>query len=88
MLWVNLGLISLVVALTIGLVSVLQPQLAGVGRIFTTLSLQVGGVLVVTWFLVERGQSLARALPPPPAAEAALLIGYLLGFKPKRSPIA
>jgi ABC-type dipeptide/oligopeptide/nickel transport system permease component len=73
LIWVNLGLISLVVALAIGLVSVLQPQVAGVGRIFTTLGLQIGGVLVVTWFLVERGQTLARALPPPPEAEAAIL---------------
>jgi ABC-type dipeptide/oligopeptide/nickel transport system permease component len=73
LLWVNLGLVSLVAALAIGLVSVLQPQLAGVGRIFTTLGLQLAGVLVITWFLVERGQSLARALPPPPEAEAAIL---------------
>jgi peptide/nickel transport system permease protein len=72
-LWINLGLICLVVALAIGLVSVIQPQLAGVGRIFTTLGLQLAGVLIVTWFLVERGQSLAVSLPPPPEAEAAII---------------
>jgi ABC-type dipeptide/oligopeptide/nickel transport system permease component len=73
LLWVNLGLISLIAALAIGLASVLRPQIAAIGRIFSTLGLQVGGVLVVTWFLVERGQALASALPPPPEAEAAIL---------------
>jgi peptide/nickel transport system permease protein len=73
LIWVNLGLISLVAALAIGLVSVLRPQVAAIGRIFAGLGLQVSGVLVVTWVLVERGQTLARALPPPPAADAAIL---------------
>jgi hypothetical protein len=72
-LWVNLGLISLIAALAIGFASVLRPQAAGAGRIFSTLGLQISGVLVVTWFLVERGQTLARALPPPPEAEATIL---------------
>jgi ABC-type dipeptide/oligopeptide/nickel transport system permease component len=73
LLWVNLGLMSLVAALAIGLVSVIRPQTASIGRIFTTLGLQLAGVLIVTWFLVERGQSLAVTLPPPPEAEAAIL---------------
>lgn len=73
LLWVNLGLISLIAAVAIGLASVQQPQFAVAGRIFTTLGLQVGGVLIVTWFLVERGQTLAGVLPPPPEAETAIV---------------
>ncbi len=73
MLWVNLGLISLVVALAIGIASLLLPQIAGIGRIVATLGIQIGGVLVVTWLLVQRGQTLTGALPPPPVAEARIL---------------
>ena len=46
--------------------------MAAVGRVLATLGLQVAGVLVVTWLLVERGQSLARAIPPPPGAHNAI----------------
>jgi len=46
--------------------------MAAVGRVLTTLGLQVAGVLVVTWLLVERGQSLARAIPPPPGTLNAI----------------
>src|SRR5713226_8245393 len=46
--------------------------MAAVGRVLATLGLQVAGVLVVTWLLVERGQSLARAIPPPPGAQNAI----------------
>jgi hypothetical protein len=31
-------------------------QVAGIGRIFSTLGLQIAGVLVVTWLLVERAK--------------------------------
>ena len=72
MLWINLGLICLIGALLVGLASLLQPRMAAVGRVLATLGLQVGGVLVVTWLLVERGQSLARAIPPPPGAQNAI----------------
>ena len=72
MLWINLGLICLIAALLVGLASLLQPRMAAVGRVLATLGLQVAGVLVVTWLLVERGQSLARAIPPPPGAQNAI----------------
>lgn len=72
MLWINLGLICLIGALLVGLASLLQPRMAAVGRVLATLGLQVAGVLVVTWLLVERGQSLARAIPPPPGAQNAI----------------
>ena len=38
-----------------------------------TLGLQVSGILVVTWLLVERGQALAVRLPTPAAFEASLV---------------
>jgi peptide/nickel transport system permease protein len=72
LLWINLGLICLIAALLVGLASLLQPRMAAVGRVLATLGLQVAGVLVVTWLLVERGQSLARAIPPPPGAQNAI----------------
>lgn len=72
MLWINLGLIALVLAATIGLISVRAPAFVPVGRVGATLALQIAGVLMVTWFLVARGQTQAAALPPPPAAEAAI----------------
>ena len=72
MLWINLGLICLIGALLVGLTSLLQPRVAAVGRVLATLGLQVAGVLVVTWLLVERGQALARAIPPPPGAQNAI----------------
>jgi len=72
LLWINLGLICLIGALLVGLASLLQPRMAAVGRVLTTLGLQVAGVLVVTWLLVERGQSLARAIPPPPGTLNAI----------------
>jgi ABC-type dipeptide/oligopeptide/nickel transport system permease component len=72
LLWINLGLICLIGALLVGLASLLQPRLAAVGRVLATLGLQVAGVLVVTWLLVERGQSFARAIPPPPGAQNAI----------------
>lgn len=71
-LWVNLGLLSLVLALAVGLMSVLRPQVASVGRIVSTFGLQIGGVLIVTWLLVERGQALSGSLPPPPGTDAAI----------------
>ena len=73
MLWVNLGLISLTLALAVGLVVVWRPQVAPVGRVVMTLGLQVSGILVVTWLLVERGQALAVRLPPPAAFESSLV---------------
>ena len=75
MLWVNLGLIGLIVGLTIVLISIRAPQLVPAGRIVGPFALQISGVLVITWFLVERGQTLAASLPPPPAAEAAIWTG-------------
>ncbi len=71
-LWVNLGLIGLIVAVAIGLISIRAPQLVPAGKIFATLFLQISGVLLVTWFLVARGQTQAASLPPPPAAETAI----------------
>lgn len=73
MLWINLGLICLIAALLVGLASLLQPRVAAVGRVLATLGLQVTGVLVVTWLLVERGQAIARSLPPPPGTENAIV---------------
>ena len=73
MLWVNVGLIFLTAALLIGLASLVQPRTAAIGRVLTTLGLQIAGVVVVTWLLVERGQAFARALPPPPGAENAII---------------
>ena len=73
MLWINLGLICLIAALLVGLISVLQPRGAAVGRVLVTLGLQLGGVIVVTWLLVERGQAIARSLPPPPGTETTIL---------------
>jgi ABC-type dipeptide/oligopeptide/nickel transport system permease component len=75
MLWVNLGLIGLIVAVTIVLISIRAPQLVPATRILAPLALQVSGVLVVTWFLVSRGQTQAASLPPPPAAEMAIWTG-------------
>jgi peptide/nickel transport system permease protein len=72
LLWVNLGLVCLIGALLVGLASLLQPRTAAVGRVLATLGLQVAGVIVVTWLLVERGQALARAIPPPPSAQNAI----------------
>lgn len=72
LLWVNLSLICLIGALLVGLAALLQPRLAAVGRVLATLGLQVAGVLVVTWLLVERGEALARAIPPPPGAQNAI----------------
>jgi len=57
-LWVNLGLISLTLALAFGLVTVWRPQVAPVGRVVMTLGLQVCGIFVVTWLLVERAQAM------------------------------
>lgn len=73
MLWVNLSLICLAGALLVGLASLLQPRMAAVGRVLATLGLQLAGVLVVTWLLVERGQAISRALPPPPGTEIAIV---------------
>ncbi len=73
MLWINLGLICLIAALLIGLLSLLQPRGAAVGRVVVTLGLQLAGVLVVTWLLVERGQAISRSLPPPPGTETTIL---------------
>jgi ABC-type dipeptide/oligopeptide/nickel transport system permease component len=75
MLWVNLGLIGLIVALAIVLIMIRVPQLVPAGRILATLAFQISGVLVVTWFLVARGQTHAASLPPPPAAETAIWTG-------------
>src|SRR6267143_1297180 len=75
MLWVNLGLIGLIVAVAIVMISIRAPRLVPAGRILAPLGLQISGVLVVTWFLVSRGQTQAASLPPPPAAEMAIWIG-------------
>jgi oligopeptide transport system permease protein len=72
-LWVNLGLISLTLAMAVGVVVVWRPQVAPVGRVVMTLGLQVSGILVVTWLLVERGQALAVRLPTPAAFESTLV---------------
>jgi ABC-type dipeptide/oligopeptide/nickel transport system permease component len=72
MMWVNLGLISLIVAAGIGLISIRIPELVPAGRVVAALALQISGVLVVTWFLVARGETHAASLPPPPAAETAI----------------
>ncbi len=72
MLWVNLGLICLIVAVTIVLISIRAPKLVPAARILAPLALQISGVLVVTWFLVVRGQGYAPTLPPPPATELAI----------------
>lgn len=66
MLWVNLGLICVAAALAIVLLATLWPGAWPVGRVAATLALQIGGILVVTWFLVERGQALAPSLAVPP----------------------
>ena len=73
MLWLNLGLICLIGAMLVGLASLLQPRAAAVGRVVTLLGLQIAGVLVVTWLLVERGSAIGRSLPPPPGTEATIL---------------
>ena len=75
MLWVNLGLVSLILALATVLISLRVPQVVPAGRIVAGLALQICGVLIVTWFLVERGQALVPSLPPPPAAELAIWSG-------------
>jgi oligopeptide transport system permease protein len=71
-LWLNLSLIALIIALAIGLTSARAPHVVPVGRIFSTLALQVSGVLVGTWLLVARGQTLAATLPPAPEVEASI----------------
>lgn len=73
MLWVNLSLICLIGALLVGLASLLQPRTAAVGRVMVTLGLQIAGVLVVTWLLVQRGEAISRQLPAPPGTEMAIL---------------
>ncbi|HET7465465.1 MAG TPA: ABC transporter permease subunit [Candidatus Dormibacteraeota bacterium] len=73
MLWVNLSLICLIAALLVGLAALVQPRTAAIGRVLTTLGLQVAGVVVVTWILVQRGQAISRQLPPPPGTETAIL---------------
>lgn len=65
MFWVNVGLISLVVALASGLASLIRPQLWSLGRVVVPLGLQIAGIFIVTWLLVQRGASLAPTLPPP-----------------------
>ena len=73
MLWINLSLICLIGALLVGLAALVQPRTAAIGRVLTTLGLQVAGVVVVTWILVQRGQAISRQLPPPPGTETAIL---------------
>jgi ABC-type dipeptide/oligopeptide/nickel transport system permease component len=75
MLWVNLGLIGLIVAVAIVLISIRTPQLLPAGRILAPLALQISGVLVVTWFLVTRGQAQSASLPPPPGVETGIWSG-------------
>ena len=72
LLWVNLGLLCLVVALAAGLASLLRPQLWAIGRSLVPFALQIAGVFLVTWLLVQRGQSLAATLPPPPEQQNAV----------------
>ena len=72
MVWVNLGLIGLILALAIGLTGLFRPQLWPVGRILAVLALQLSGILIVTWFLVGRGQAVGTSLPPAPEAQAAV----------------
>lgn len=71
-LWINLGLLCLVIALATGLASLLRPQLWTVGRSLVPFALQIAGVFLVTWLLVQRGQSLAATLPPPPEQQNAV----------------
>lgn len=73
MLWVNVGLICLIGALLVAFVALVQPRTAAVGRVLATLGLQIAGVVVVTWLLVERGQAIARSLPPPPGVETTIV---------------
>ena len=73
MLWVNLSLMCLIGALLVGLAALVQPRTAAIGRVLTTLGLQVAGVVVVTWLLVQRGQAISRQLPPPPGTDSAIL---------------
>jgi ABC-type dipeptide/oligopeptide/nickel transport system permease component len=74
-LWVNLGLMVLIVAVAIVLISIRVPRLVPAGKIVAPLALQISGVLVVTWFLVARGQTQAASLPPPPSVDAAIWAG-------------
>lgn len=66
MLWVNIGLIVLIVTLVVGLLSLIRPGLWSIGRTIVPVGLQVAGVFIVTWLLVQQGQSASAALPPPP----------------------
>ena len=72
MLWVNLALIALIVAAAMALISSQTPRGLPAGRIIAALALQTGGVIAVTWFLVNRGQVQAALLPPPPSADQAI----------------
>jgi oligopeptide transport system permease protein len=74
-LWVNLGLTGLIVAVAFVLISIRMPGLVPPGRIVVPLTLQISGVLVVTWFLVARGQTQAASLPPPPSVDAEIWAG-------------
>src|ERR1700681_2488036 len=75
MLWVNLGLVGLIIAVALVLISIRVPKLVSAGKIVTPLALQISGVLVVTWFLVARGQTQAASLPPPPSVDSAIWAG-------------
>lgn len=66
MLWVNLGLIVLIVTLAVGLISLLRPELWAIGRTLVPVGLQIAGVFIVTWWLVQQGQAASATLPPPP----------------------
>jgi ABC-type dipeptide/oligopeptide/nickel transport system permease component len=70
-LWVNLGLIVLIATLTLGVASQLSPGVGSIARTLVPFGLQISGVFVVTWLLVERGQALTPTLPQPPEQQAA-----------------
>jgi ABC-type dipeptide/oligopeptide/nickel transport system permease component len=75
MLWVNLGLGGLIIAVAVVLISIRVPKLGPAAKIVAPLALQISGVLVVTWFLVARGQTQAASLPPPPSVDAEIWAG-------------
>jgi ABC-type dipeptide/oligopeptide/nickel transport system permease component len=66
MLWINFGLICVGIALVITLACQAWPAAWPLAKPIVVFALQMAGVLVVTWFLVLRGEALGAALPPPP----------------------
>lgn len=71
-LWVNLGLLAIAAALAVALASVVNARLWSIGRKVIPVGLQIAGIFIVTWLLVEQGQSLSGTLPPPPELQNAV----------------